>query len=301
LIRSDQIGTQGGGRWIFILLTFATFWIGAAAPAQAVDCSSFPNGVLDGFVVSNPPSQIQIDRDCTIRNFTASNPLPTNFAFQTQPGQTDERWLVIFDNVFHNGQMACNSVAGHIIWFTNGSSTTVQEGCQNLLIPVEKIDKQNPVGTTTAAVGVPFTYTLKMPVLFDPGTGTVIDDQGSLNELHTAIMTDDLNEAGVDLTYVSHLASLESTGLPVSHSFSNVGGLLTFSGFPIIPAGEQIIIELTVVLDDSPVNTPGTSFINTARWSFGSRSTGTARRLASVSGVVSTTWTVPADIAFDVT
>jgi len=76
-------------------------------------------------------------RDCTIRNFPASNPLDTNFSFKTQPGQTDERWLVIFDNVVHTGQMSCNLVAGHIIWFTNGSSTQIQEDCQNLLIPVD--------------------------------------------------------------------------------------------------------------------------------------------------------------------
>ena len=269
LIRRDQSKEHEGGRWIFILLASVFFWLGAAAPAQAVDCSDFPNGIIDGFAGTIPPSQIQIDRNCTIRNYPASNPLSTNFSFLTQPGQTDERWLIVFDNVVHTGQMACNSVAGHIIWFTNGSSTSIQEGCQNLLIPVEKIEKDNPAGQTTAAIGVPFTYTLTMPVLFDSGTGIVIDDLGSPNDLHSVRLTDDLNATGADLTYVSHVAYLESSGAPVSHSFSNVGGLLTFDGFAVIPADEQIIIELTVVLDDSPSNTPGTQFINTAKWDFG--------------------------------
>ena len=143
-----------------------------AANAQAVDCSSFPNATLDGFVNPNPPSNINIDTNCTIRNFPASNPLDTNFAFFTQPGQTDERWLIIFDNVVHTGQMACNAVLEHKIWFVNGSSSSIQEGCQNLLIPVEKIDKQNPPGNNTAAIGVPFTWTLTSPVLFDPATNT---------------------------------------------------------------------------------------------------------------------------------
>ena len=251
------------------MLCILALLLGAAFPAQADNCSAFPDGVLDGFAGDIAPSQIFIDRDCTIRNFPASNPLNTNFSFKTQPGQTDERWLVIFDNVVHNGQMACNIVAGHIIWFTNGSSTQIQEDCQNLLIPVEKIDKQNPAGQTTAAIGVPFTYTLTMPVLFDAGTGTVINEFGSLNDLHSIRLTDNLNETGADLTYVSHVAYFESSGAPVPHTFSNVGGLLTFENFPIVLAGEQIIIEITVVLDDSPANTVGTQFINTAKWEFG--------------------------------
>ena len=36
------------------------------------------------------PSQIQIDGNCTIRNYPASNPLSTNFSFLTQPGQNDD-------------------------------------------------------------------------------------------------------------------------------------------------------------------------------------------------------------------
>ncbi len=269
MIRAGRISVKGGGSRIGLLLCTLVLILGAASSAEAADCSDFPNGVLDGFAGDIAPSQIQIDRDCTIRNFPASNPLDTNFSFKTQPGQTDERWLVVFDNVVHTGQMACNIVAGHIIWFTNGSSTQIQDDCQNLLIPVEKIDKQNPTGQTTAAIGVPFTYTLTMPVLFDPATGTVINNFGSPNDLHSIRLTDNLNETGADLTYVSHVAYLESSGAPVPHTFSNVGGLLTFENFSIVTAGEQIIIELTVVLDASPGNVVGTQFINTGKWDFG--------------------------------
>ncbi len=247
----------------FLLLAFA------AMPSQAQDCSDYPNGVIDGFAGDVAPSQLQVDRNCTIRNFPASNPLGTNFSFFTQPGQTNERWLIVFDNVVHTGQMSCNTVLEHKIWFTNGSSTSIQEGCQNLLIPVEKIDKQNPAGQSTAAIGVPFTYTLTMPVLFDPATDTVINTSGSVNQLHSATLWDDLNATGVDLSYLSHVVYWLGSGAPVPHTFSNVGGVLTFDNFPIIPAGEQIVIELTVVLDNSPVNAPGTQFINTAKWDFG--------------------------------
>jgi uncharacterized repeat protein (TIGR01451 family) len=269
MIRQDQISVKARSSRIRILLLAFALLLGAALPAQADDCSDYPGGVIDGFTGIPAPSQVQIDRTCTIRNFPASNPLSTNFSFMTQPGQTDERWLVIFDNVVHTGQMACNSVSGHAIWFTNGSSTSIQEGCQNLLIAVEKIDKQNPAGQTTATIGVPFTYTLTMPVLYDPSTGSVINTSGSLNDLHGVTIWDDLNTTGADLTYLSHVAYWEDSGTPVAHTFSNVGGVLSFDGFPIIPAGQQIVIELTVVLDDSPANVVGTQFINTAKWDFG--------------------------------
>ncbi len=252
-----------------LLTVLALLGLSVAANAQA--CSDYPGGILDGNVEPNPPSQLQIDRTCTIRNYPASNPLNTNFSFFTQPGQNDERWLIVFDNVVHTGQMSCAIVLDHKIWFTNGSSTSVQEGCQNLLIPVEKIDKQNPAGTTTAAIGVPFTYTLTIPVLFDPSgdVNAVIDWTGSVNDLHSIRLTDDLNASGVDMTYVSHNVYWDGTGAPVDFTFSNVGGLLSFDLEPVIPATQQIVIEITVVLEDTPVNAPGTQFVNTAKWSFG--------------------------------
>jgi uncharacterized repeat protein (TIGR01451 family) len=267
MIYSGSIGAKAGGRRAtFLLLAFFALMIGASPEALA--CQAY-GGLIDGFVDPVPPSQIQIDGNCTIRNFPASNPLTTNFSFFTQPGQTDERWLIVFDNVVHTGQMACNSVAGHKIWFTNGSSSSIQQGCQNLLIPVEKINKQNPAGQTTATIGVPFTYTLTIPVLFDPATGGVIDFSGSLNDLHGITVWDDLNTTGADLSYVSHVAYWLDDGTPVPHTFSNVGGALTFDNVPIVAAGRQFVIELTVVLDDTPANVPGTQFINTAKWDFG--------------------------------
>jgi len=251
------------------LLAFVLL-LGSASPALAVNCSDAPYfGLIDGNVFPTPPSQIQIDTICRVQNYPESNPLTTNFSFLTQPGQTDERWIIIFDNVYHTGEMACNAVANHRIWFVNGSSSTIQEGCQNLLIPVEKIDKQNPPGQNTATHGVPFTYRLTMPVLYDPATQTVINQLGSANDLHGVTIQDDLNATGADLTYLSHVAYWKDTQEAVPHSFSNVDGLLTFDNFPIIPAGRQIVIEITVVLEDTPANTPGTQFVNTAKWDFG--------------------------------
>ena len=262
---------RASGVGIRLLLIVACL-LGAASPSFADDCVADLGGLIDGNVTPVPPSQIQIDGNCTIRNFPASNPLTTNFSFLTQPGQTDKRWLIIFDNVVHTGQMACNAVAGHKIWFTNGSSSTIQQNCQNLLIPVEKIDKRNPAGPATATIGVPFTYRLTIPVLFDPATGNVIDFAGSPNDLHGITVWDDLNATGVDLTYVSHDAHWLASGLPVPHTFSNVGGVLTFelgdSGV-IVPHETQFVIDVTVLLEDTPTNAPGTQFVNTAKWDFG--------------------------------
>ena len=269
MISSGTNNLKVAHKWMGILLFAVAMLLMTPFPAQADDCVADLGGVLDGFVTPTPPSQIQIDGNCTIRNFPASNPLTSNFSFYTQPGQNPARWLLVFDNVVHTGQMACNSVLGHKIWFTNGSSSAIQEGCQNLLIPVEKIEKQNPAGQTTATIGVPFTYTLTIPVLFEPATGTVINYSGSPNDLHGITVWDDLNETGVDLTYLGHDAYWLDDETPVPHTFSNVGGSLTFDNIPITEAERQFVIELTVVLEDSPANTSGTSFINTAKWDFG--------------------------------
>ena len=181
--------------------------LGAAFAARADDCSAYPGGVLDGFAGTPAPYQHQD------RHELHDPELPGRDEHQLQPSTTTtpRRYLVIFDNVVHTGQMACNAVAGHKIWFTNGSSTGIHEGCQNLFIPVEKIDKQNPAGQTTATIGVPFTYRLTIPILFDPFPvpGTVINDSGSLNDLHRVTVTDDLNATGAVLSYVSHTVYLE--------------------------------------------------------------------------------------------
>src|SRR6266536_506668 len=196
---SDTSNVRVGYSWIVFLLFALAASLLTATPAWADDCVADRGGVIDGFVDPVPPSQIQIDGNCTIRNFPASNPLSSNISFYTSPGQNTKRWLVIFDNVVHTGQMSCDAVQGHYIWCTNGSFSGSHANCQNLLLPVEKIDKANPAGQTTATIGVPFTYKLTIPVLFDPATGTVINYSGSVNDLHSITVTDDLNATGVDI------------------------------------------------------------------------------------------------------
>jgi uncharacterized repeat protein (TIGR01451 family) len=266
----DSIGAKAGGRkTILLLISLFAVLMGASSEALAIDCVADAGGVIDGFVnYPVPPSQIQIDGNCTIRNYPASNPLTSNISWF---GNNPTSWLLIFDNVVHTGNMACNLQSqGNRIWFVNSSSTTVLSHCLSLLIPVEKIDKQNPPGPPFVTVGVPFTWTLRIPVLYDPGTGTVINNQGSVNDLHSITVIDDLNATNVDLAYVSHTVTWLDDGTPVPHTFTNVGNVLTFDNFPIVTAGRQFAIALTVVLNNNvPPNSDGTQFVNTARWDFG--------------------------------
>jgi uncharacterized repeat protein (TIGR01451 family) len=255
-----------GGRWIGILLFAFALSLLSAVPALAIDCVADAGGIIDGFVnYPVPPAQINLDGNCRIQNYTASNPLTSNFSFEG----TLRGLLIIFDNVVFTGNMSCNASHDHKLWFVNGSTTTLNQGCQNILIPVEKIDKANPPGPPFVTIGVPFTWTLTIPVLFDPATGTVINFQGSVNDLHSITVVDDLNATGVDLSYVSHTATWLDDGTPVPHTFTNVGNVLTFDNIPIVDAGRQFVIALTVVLNNTPVNAPGMQFINTAKWDFG--------------------------------
>src|SRR5262249_18292529 len=143
------------------------------------------------------PAQINIDGNCTIRNFTASNPLTSNISWY---GNNPTSWLLVFDNVVFTGNMSCNLQSqGNFIWFTNGSTSTPKQNCLNLLVDLEKTKNKNPPGPPIASIGVPFTYKLTGPVLYDPATGTVINPSGSPNALQDITITDDLNATGVDM------------------------------------------------------------------------------------------------------
>src|SRR5262245_12804288 len=270
MIFGDTNKARAGSRWVRLLLFAFALLPLSAVPALAIDCVADAGGIIDGFVnYPVPPPQINIDGPCTIRNYPASNPLTSNISWF---GNNPSSWLLVFDNVVHTGNMSCNLPSqGNKIWFVNSASSSVQQHCLSLLIPVEKIDKQNvPTNRTTAAIGVPFTWKMVIPVLFDPATGTVINNQGSVNDLHSITVWDDLNLTGVNLSVVGYNIYWEDDGTPVPHTFNNAGGFLTWDAIPVVSAGRQLVIDLTVVLNDDPlVNTPGKSFVNTARWDFG--------------------------------
>ncbi|WP_170833153.1 isopeptide-forming domain-containing fimbrial protein [Microbulbifer marinus] len=233
-----------------------------------------------------PTDQLSIDRSCTVKNFSCDIPLESTLNFAGAPEGT----LIIFDNVCFGGNFACANVEGKAsVWAVNGSDfSTVREGCQNLIIPVEKIEKRasNLAGTpiSSVTIGVPFVYTLDVPVLYDPVTGTVLQDSGSLNDIDSITIWDDLSLAtlGVDLELLDIRAYYESASgviTPMSQGsdylVSNSGndkdpGVLTFEirDPATLPAGAQVHFELEVMLEDSTDNAIGTLFTNIASWEF---------------------------------
>jgi uncharacterized repeat protein (TIGR01451 family)/fimbrial isopeptide formation D2 family protein len=257
-----------GSKLGFPLLVLFALLLATVSPAPGAEkfCSDPPYfGVIDGNRLPDP-IQITIDRDCTFRNFPQSDPLTSTINFQTNDNSI---YLIVFDNVFYTGNMACSNIE-HRIWFSNSSYYGSNNACQDLFIPVETIDKKNPAGQTTAAVGVPFTYTLTLPAM-NLGGGP------SPNDLHSIIIWDDLTATGADLTYQGNTAYLLAGGstTPLG-SLINTGDdkHLEFNRtanpvLGLVRAGSQVLLNLTVVLDDTARNAPGTQFVNLAKWQFG--------------------------------
>src|SRR5258705_10756473 len=273
---SKTNNARSRGRWIRILLFAFGLLLLSAVPARAQSvggCVANFGGVIDGFVNPVPPSQINIDGNCTIRNFPASNPLTSNISFSG----TGRGWLVVFDNVDFVGNLSCDKSHGNFIWFVNGSVTRAHIlQCANLFAPVEKIDKANPPGPPFVSIGVPFTYPLTFPQLVSATTGAVVNPNGSNVEVDQVAVTDNLNATAVSLRYVNSSAAWKGSGASVPFAVTNASGLLTFSGFPPIPAGQQIVLSVTVVLNNAvPPNSPGTQFSNTANWTLGTTIGGT--------------------------
>ncbi|MDW7644324.1 MAG: isopeptide-forming domain-containing fimbrial protein [Desulfuromonadales bacterium] len=248
--------------------------MGGFSPAMAGTefCSDYKKNpddmiaVIDGndpYVQANlPSSSFGIDMNCEFRNFSIStiwpNGLTPTLNFYT-PTKT-EIYLVAFDNVWFSGNMACANI-DHKLWVVNSEEGAFSGACQDIMIPAETIDKQSPAAT--ASVGVPFTYELTLPSMNYPA-GTP-----SSNDLGTITVVDDLAATGADLTLVSLSAYNKgtATAIPITNFSDSTDTYLHFA-LPNINAGDQVVVELTVVLNDTPVNQTGRQFTNTAKWSF---------------------------------
>src|SRR5882672_219094 len=219
------------GWTVLLLLALALLLFGTRPAHAGTGCDATYGGTLNGFVNPTPPTLLQIDGDCTIENFPASNPYGGSISWLSVSNT-----LLIFNNVDFVGNMSCDSQAHNdFVWFVNGSITRQHIlKCSNLFAAVDKIDKQTPAGQTTAAIGVPFTYTLTFPQLYDPLSGRVISAGGSNRDVSQITITDNLNATGVSLSYLSSTATWKGSGAAVPFTVTNAGGLLTFSGFPTI-------------------------------------------------------------------
>ncbi|MGD9234497.1 MAG: hypothetical protein PVH67_11640, partial [Desulfobacterales bacterium] len=279
------------------LLILLILLLGSAYSARAatrVMCSDF-GGVVDGSKPSDynrvrSASTFGIDMNCTIKNFPESiGGFPiTNINFYFPDNQD---YLIIFDNVYYDGNMSCNdpTQAEFTFWLTNDSFTDISSSCQQFIIPVDGIHKNNPAGQTTATIGEPFTYTLTFPdMAMLTESGYVYSGNPDTQDIYHIQITDDLTATGVDgnnpadLTYVNNTAVLKDINGSIITQLTNSGDNkhLSFSyldnpALSLIPAGTQLVLEFTVVLDDTSANYAGKQFINTAHWELGRMINGT--------------------------
>ncbi|QWV96935.1 DUF11 domain-containing protein [Geomonas nitrogeniifigens] len=277
---------------------------GSTAQAAGIFCSQF-GGVVDG---NNPAtlaavrgaSTFGVDTNCTIKNFPDSIggfPITNiNFNFPQQ-----QSYYIAFLDVFYYGNMSCNDPTQSDFWiyWAPGGYNNISPACQAFMVPVDAVSKKNPPAQTSAAVGVPFTYTISVPLLGR------LDASGSFQYIANAddatvtnvVIPDDLTATGAALTYLTNTAYLVNPatgvktplngGAPLALGASaswltNHPGVLSdgtkhlvFSyenNAPLasLPAGYNLEIEVTVVLDNSPanVNLAGTQFSNTAKMWF---------------------------------
>jgi uncharacterized repeat protein (TIGR01451 family)/fimbrial isopeptide formation D2 family protein len=278
--------------------------LGAASPAQAagVFCSEF-GGVVDGYnpatlAAVQSASTFGIDMNCTVKNFPQSMggfPI-TNINFNF-PGQ--QSFYIVFQNVYYYGNMSCNDPTQSDFWiyWAPGGFNNISPSCQGFMVPVDAVSKKNPQAQTTAAIGVPFTYTITVPLLGKlDSTGTFqymanVDDTTVTN----VVIPDDLTTTGAALSYVSNKAYLVNPGTgartplnggaPLALGASgtwlaNHPGILSDASKHLVfsyefnpalaslPAGYNIEIDLTVVLDNNPTNPAGAQFTNSANMWF---------------------------------
>jgi len=278
--------------------------LGAASRVQAAGlfCSQF-GGVVDG---NNPAtlaavrsdSTFGIDMNCTIKNFPQSMggfPI-TNINFNF-PGQ--QSFYIAFLDVYYDGHMSCNDPTQSDFWiyWAPGGYNNISPTCQEFMVPVDAVSKSNPPAQTTAAIGVPFTYTISVPLLgkLDQfGTFQYMANSDDTT-ITNVVISDDLTTTGAALSHVTNTAFLVNPatgartplngGAPLTPGASsswlaNHPGILSdatkhlvFSyesnpALASIPAGYNVEIDLTVVLDSNPSNLAGTQFSNTAKMWF---------------------------------
>ena len=153
---------------------------------------------------------------------------------------------------FDDEAVPVNSVANdrEVYGPSNTATTTLTTAVP---VALSKVTTQ-----ATATIGVPFTYLITVPAT--PQT-TALNDVRIL---------DNLNLSANDLSFVSVARAAASSGTWTPVNTGNAKNVViedTTNGIDI-PAGQQAIIELTVVLDDSVNNSAGDTFTNTADYTY---------------------------------
>ncbi len=225
------------------VLLLLALWLGQASIAHAqspvqFSCRDDFAGLIDGNVVQ--PAAVERQA----RHQLHHPQLPGRNEHELQFDNNDPTpYLVIFDNVVHTGQMSCNALGGPQDLVHEQLVERNPAAVPELFIPVEKIDKQSPgpYASHRRAVHLPAHDSSAVR----PASGRIIvDDQGSANDLHSDHRhgRSQRDRRSADATSVTPLSG-RTTARLCRTTFSNVGGLLTFSGFPLVPADRQMLIE----------------------------------------------------------
>jgi uncharacterized repeat protein (TIGR01451 family) len=282
------------------LLGLALLGLGARpvhAQGSSNPCVAGFGGVINGNFTP-VPNNVGIDGMCTIENYQDAANSPNGVASPNGDYTGNITLLsgtsniLILNNVDFDGNISCEVGSSHptVFYLLNSEVDAHALQCMRkvgTVAQIDKIGKSIPSGQTTAAIGVPFTYALTFPQQCAPATPTSscpsVNLNGSTDVISQVTITDDLNATGVSLTYLSSVATWKGStcpapGAPVPFTgpAPNSTGLITFTGFPTIPAGCQVVLSLTVVLNNTvPPNSPGTTFVNTANWTLGTTLGGT--------------------------
>lgn len=120
----------------------------------------------------------------------------------------------------------------------------------------DALDKENPLNPI-AAVGELFAYTITVPTT------------PQATALHDVRIIDDLSISVADMTFIS-VAKISGSE-PWTPENTGTATQLVIEDTTIgidIPANEQIVIEITVMLEDTPTNIDGLTFTNTASYTY---------------------------------
>ena len=116
--------------------------------------------------------------------------------------------------------------------------------------------KQNPADTTVS-IGETFSYLITIPEVAEP---TALNDVRIIDNLETSAA--DLSFVSVEKVSGSVDWSPENTGTPTNLVIEDISDGID------IPANEQVVIRITVRVDDTVDNVTGLTFFNTANYTY---------------------------------
>ncbi|MFZ2161061.1 MAG: isopeptide-forming domain-containing fimbrial protein [Sideroxyarcus sp.] len=130
------------------------------------------------------------------------------------------------------------------------------------------LTKANPA-TTTVAVGETFSYRITVPAI------------PAANALYDVRILDDLGASAADLSFVSVTrVSGSQPWTPVNTGTATNLVIQDITNGIDIPAGEQVVIDVTVRVLDTPTNVSGLTFTNTASYTYNTFNSTPASQLA---------------------